>query len=165
MERRTLLSGLTTLGAVVIAGCSSSSDSEPEDEDEDEDGKSVADESALTADAPRSEIRDVIETHFRAAENAKRELLVRTLHPEAPNYQSTVETYEQVWGQYDLEYEYEIRSISVQGEEAVVDITQVTRGQSADFRDNRIEATWTFRVYEGKWRLYDSTTNEITYLD
>lgn len=155
VRRRRFLGRVATASTLAIAGCSNSSEPTTE-EDTEENTEGGSD---------KEKVRDVIETNFQANENEEKNQLQSTLHPESEVYESTVEQSVQLWRTYNLEYNYTIQSIEIDGEVAEAELTQETIGNSENFRDNRLTATWEFRKYQGEWRLYDSTTQNIEYID
>lgn len=109
---------------------------------------------------------DVVEANIRAYENEDIQGVRDTLHPDSPKYSQTIETSQLIFQEYDLSYDLEIESVKIEGEEARVRAVQTTRKESGPmFQDNRMEVTHVLRKHQGEWRIYDSTVNDVEYLD
>lgn len=115
------------------------------------------------------EIRAVIQTQFEAFANGDVDRYMETMHPESPIYDNTQRQLESTFEQVSpeiLTVDFTIESIEMLSEErAEAEVVQTTRADSADFRDNRITQVFDMRTYQVEWLFYNSTINDIEYLD
>lgn len=113
----------------------------------------------------RSTPRATLRTNIRGYREEDIELVRATMHPDSRAYDSTIEQSRELFDEYELEYELTIHDVRTAGESAEADVTQTTRKVSGpSFRDNRLTATHELRTYEGNWRIYDSTVDDVEYI-
>jgi len=96
-----------------------------------------------------------------ALENNDVDRYMETMHPESPIYDSTESVTNQLLQNYDPQLDIEVTSVSIDGDTATAETTQETRieGSDPEFQENRADITHELRMYEGEWRVYDSTIN------
>lgn len=126
-----------------------------------EDGDSNDVASANGASTDEGAIRAVLRQQAQALENDNLEAYMETIHPEAPLYESTRSSTRRLMQTYDMEIDLTIDSISVDGDTADADVTQVSRldGGSGS-QSGRTEMIHELRTYEGDWKVYDSTVTD-----
>ena len=114
------------------------------------------------------EIRAVIRENAQALEDGSVDRYIETMHPESPIYDRTRSQTEALLQEVqagDLTVEVTIESVDTLGEErAEAETVQTTRADIQDFRDNRVDQVHELRTYQGEWRIYDSTVEDIEYL-
>jgi len=105
-------------------------------------------------------VRDALRRQERALENDNLETYMDTMHPESPLYDSTRTTTQRLMQRYDISIDLTIDSVSIDGDVADADVTQVTRvaEPSSNFP---IEADMTheLRTHDGDWKVYNSAVN------
>jgi hypothetical protein len=115
------------------------------------------------------EIRAVIQTQYEAFENGDIDRYMETMHPGSPIYDTTQRQVESTFEQISpesLTVDLTIESIEMLSDErADAKVVQTTRADSADFRDNRIVQVFDMRTYQGEWLVYNSTVNDVEYLE
>ena len=91
-----------------------------------------------------------------------------TIDPTSPIYEPTKKFSQELFQNYDLEYiidRYE--PIEISGDRSRVKITLTTkklRG-SLPFRNNTLISIYTMSKSNGKWKIYSSSVEQITYLN
>lgn len=170
MKRRELVGFLPAVALAGLSGCASIlNGSETENDDDGADSNDEGTETRHTSSgssAAKENIRAVLMNNARATEEENLELLRDTLHPNSPSYDSTIEVSKQSWETYDVRTELTIHDITVDRTHAAAEVTLVTEKVSGpEFRDNSITSVQTLRTYQGEWHIYNSTVEEIEYLE
>jgi hypothetical protein len=103
-----------------------------------------------------------------AAHNAEDiERYMATLHSQAPNYDQTRSTLQEIYRDYDLHHTLAgVELIESSRTRAEISFTLTTRRISGpSFRDNRVTGVFILRKEDGRWKLLDQRVDEIDYLD
>ncbi len=89
------------------------------------------------------------------------------IHPSSPMFQSTKEFGEVIFKNYKLRFTLQNVALeSISADTAKVRFTQMTKKISGpEFRNNRLVGIHTLKKYQGRWKIYDSKTIKIEYLD
>ena len=89
------------------------------------------------------------------------------IHPSSPMFQSTKEFGEVIFKNYKLRFMLQNVALeSITADTAKVRFTQITKKISGpEFRNNRLVGVHTLKKHQGKWKIYDSKTIKIEYLD
>lgn len=123
---------------------------------------------ALSAKVPVSSPLTVVRAQFNALNRQDWNASMDSIHPASPIFQSTKE-----FGEALLANNYKLRftlqSIALESttaDTAKVRFTQITKRISGpEFRNNRLIGVHTLKKHQGKWKIYDTKTIKIEYLD
>ena len=114
-----------------------------------------------------NEVTLVLYQNMRAAEDENLVAYMATIHELSPMYAATEQQMKQFFNTYDLEYELkDIEVIEKFEQEARVKFVQITRKVSGPaFRNNKVTGIHILRKSDGKWKIYNTETEKIEYLD
>lgn len=89
------------------------------------------------------------------------------MHPECPGLSQMQEAANTVFATYDLHYTLSDMSVvSWSATEARVHFAQITEQVSGpSFRKNRIEGIHIFKKHAGEWKLYNTETTQLKYIE
>ena len=97
------------------------------------------------------------------------EQTLSVIHPGSPVFKPNKKLTEQVFKQFDLDYELvSAHLVGWDDDYAVLRAVQITRArgkQAFPFRDNESDAIHVFRKHGKKWKLWQSALLEVKYLD
>ncbi len=90
-----------------------------------------------------------------------------TIHPSSPGFQTTRDFSKMLLERYQLRFKLQNTAIeSITADTAKVRFTQTTKKITGpEFRNNRIDGIHVLKKYKGKWKIYDTKTIKIEYLD
>jgi hypothetical protein len=122
---------------------------------------------AAALDLSENAVVQVLYDNINALNNEDLEGAMRTISPESASYDATREMTTQLFRDYDIKYTLEsYKVLSITPEQAKVEIVQVTRNQNdMPFNDNRMTAIHELRPYQGQWKIYNTTIENIDYLN
>jgi hypothetical protein len=122
---------------------------------------------ALYAKTPVSSPLTVVRAQVDALNRQNLNASMDGIHPSSPMFQSTKEFAEVIFKNYKLRFTLQkIALESMTADTAKVRFTQITKKISGpEFRNNRVIGVHTLKKYQGKWKIYDSKTIKIEYLD
>ncbi len=122
---------------------------------------------ATALDMSQNAVVQVLYDNINALNNEDIEGAMRTISPESGAYDDTKEITLQLFQDYDIRYTLEsYKVLSITAEKALVEIVQVTvNNNDMPFDDNRMHATHELRPYQGQWKIYGTTIQNIDYLD
>jgi hypothetical protein len=122
---------------------------------------------ALVAKVPVSSPLTVIRTQLDALNRQNLNASMDGIHPSSPMFQSTKEFGEVIFKNYKLRFTLQNLALeSITADTAKVRFTQITKKISGpEFRNNRLTGIHTLKKHQGKWKIYDSKTIKIEYLD
>ncbi len=120
---------------------------------------------SLTPD--ETAVREMFYTNFTAVVLEDVEAMLQTMSPACPGYAEAVEAARQAFRTYDFSYQIEEGpNINVRGNEASVEVVQVTRRAAGpEFRNNRTRFTHSLVKEEGGWKMSSTSFDEIEYLN
>lgn len=141
--RLTILTAVLAFFVLITAGCG--------EQDEETD----------ISQEEKNEIVAVIERNLEATEDEDIDAFSQTMYQDHPDYEVAVEETEQMFEQFDLEYELEILDVSMADDEtATVEFEQKTTAENGeDFEDNIVTGVHEVRIEDGQWKIYET---EIT---
>lgn len=91
---------------------------------------------------------------------------MNTIHPESPVFENTRKLVQEIFDQFDLNYE--IKSLEIleeTEEEAKVRFVQLTRKVAGnDFADNRMTGIHTLRKDGNFWKIFSTVSEDMEYL-
>ena len=122
---------------------------------------------AAALDMSQNAVVQVLYDNINALNNEDIEGAMRTISPESGAYDATKEITLGLFQDYDIRYTMEsYKVLSITAEKALVEIVQVTVNQNdMPFNDNRMVATHELRPYQGQWKIYGTTIEDIDSLD
>ncbi len=112
-------------------------------------------------------ITELMTANMAACQREDMDRAMATVHPDSPMREQTETMLAQVFAAYDLSYTLDSMEIlSNDGDVARVRVKQTTRKVDGPaFRDNRIQIVNELRKSGDDWKLYDSSIENISYLD
>jgi len=163
--RKSLIFAALISSLIVFAGCE-----EPEEQliEEEVEEQEVIEEEAEAPDDDLDAIKAVVKQNLEATANEDIQGVLQTMHEDGPGYDEGAITaeLEEMFANFDLEYELEILDARIENETAEVDFRQVTRSlDNQDFNDNRITGVHILRQQNGEWKIYDSQVEETELID
>jgi hypothetical protein len=122
---------------------------------------------ALAAKVSVSSPLTVVRTQLDALNRQNLNTSMDSIHPSSPMFQSTKEFGETLFKNYKLRFTLQNLVLeSITADTAKVRFTQITRKISGpEFQNNRLTGVHTLKKHQGKWKIYDSKTIKIEYLD
>jgi hypothetical protein len=122
---------------------------------------------AAALDMSQNAVVQVLYDNINALNNEDIDGAMGTISPDSPSYDATREMTLQLFKDYEIKYTLEsYKVLSITSEKATVEIVQVTENYNdMPFNDNRMHATHELRPYNGQWKIYGTTIEDIDYLD
>jgi hypothetical protein len=122
---------------------------------------------ALAAKVPVSSPLTVVRTQLDALNRQNLNASMESIHPSSPMFQPTKEFGEALFKNYKLRFTLQNLVLeSITADTSKVRFTQITKKISGpEFRNNRLTGIHTLKKHQGKWKIYDSKTIKIEYLD
>lgn len=113
------------------------------------------------------EITSVIYKNLNAAENKDIQSYMATIHEQSEVYAPTKQAMQQMFDTYDLKCELkDVKVIEKSDQEAKVEYVQITKKLNGPaFRNNKLTGIHILKKSDGKWKIYNSETKNIEYLD
>jgi hypothetical protein len=120
---------------------------------------------ALKASA--DEAMAVVKANLAAVDTENVQASMAEMHPDSPGYKPTEEMAKKLAQAYDLHCTLQdVAIVSITEDEAKVHFLQTSKKVSGPaYRNNRIEGIHTLKKYQGKWKMYDTQTIKLEYLD
>jgi hypothetical protein len=122
---------------------------------------------AAALDMSENAVVQVLYDNINALNNEDIVGAMKSISPESPSYDATKEITLQLFQDYEIKYTLEsYKVLSLTPEKATVEIVQVTVNQNdMPFNDNRMTAVHELRPYQGQWKIYNTTIENIDYLN
>ena len=122
---------------------------------------------AAALDMSQNAVVQVLYDNINALNNEDIDGAMFAINPESPAYDATREITLGLFQDYDIRYTLEsYKVVSITPEKALVEIVQVTVNKNdMPFSDNRMVATHELRPYQGQWKIYNTTIEDMVYLD
>lgn len=113
------------------------------------------------------DVTDVIIQNIIASNNEDFDGYMRTIHSQSPAYATTAQMLNQIFGDFDLNYQIsEIEVIKQTAQEAQVNFVLTTRKvHGPQFQDNQVSGKMILRKDAGVWKIYDQKIENVQYLD
>jgi hypothetical protein len=113
------------------------------------------------------EITSVIYKNLNAMENKDIQSYMATIHEQSPIYAQTEQALPIYFNTFDLKCELkDVKVIEKSDQEAKVKFVQITKKVSGPaFRNNKLTGIHILKKSEGKWKIYNTETKNIEYLD
>jgi len=113
------------------------------------------------------EVMAVVKENLQTFEKEDFEAHMKTIHEESSIYEQTKNTVKLIMDQYDLKFELEeIEVLEMAADEAQVRYVQITKKiNGPEFKNNRVKGVHTLKKFNGDWKLFSSTVENIEYLD
>jgi len=122
---------------------------------------------AVALDLSENAVIQVLYDNINALNNEDIDGAMSAISPDSPSYSATRDLTLQLFKDYEIKYTLEsYKVISVTPEKAEVEIVQVTRNENdMPFDANRMTAIHELRPYQGQWKIYNTTIENIDYLN
>lgn len=132
----------------------------------DNDGDSANTQKTIEVVDIEAKLNSLAKENLQYAESENLQGYMSTIHPDAPGYSNTEQTMQTLFDTYDLSYELQsFEYLGRDGEYASVRIEQLTEKISGpSFQDNITESKWRCKKYNGEWKIWSTSTLDITYI-
>lgn len=112
------------------------------------------------------EITKVLYKNISAAENENLEQYMNTIDTDSPIYDKTKNIVIKLFTTYELKYDLKkVVVLNKSSDEARVGFIQkTTKLNGPAFRNNEISGVHILKKIDGKWKIYNTETNDIKYL-
>jgi hypothetical protein len=122
---------------------------------------------AAALDMSENAVVQVLYDNINALNNEDIVGAMKAISPESPSYDATKEITLQLFKDYEIKYTLEsYKVLSLTPEKATVEIVQTTQNYNdMPFNDNRMTAIHELRPYQGQWKIYNTTIENIDYLN
>ncbi len=121
----------------------------------------------LYAKIPVSSPLFVVQSQIDALNRQDLKASMDAMHPSSPAFQTTKDFGKMIFENYQLRFKLQSTAIeSITADTAKVRFTQTTKKITGpEFRNNRVDGVHILKKYKGKWKIYDTKTIKIEYLD
>jgi hypothetical protein len=128
---------------------------------------SVAAKVILYAKKPIATPVAVVRAQSEALNREDMKAAADAIHPSSPGFQQTKDITAKLFSIYDLRYTLKnIKLESETADTAKVRFSQITKKISGPaFRNNRIDGIHILKKDDGRWKIYDTQTIKIEFLD
>lgn len=120
-------------------------------------------------DGVRQEIGKVYTSHLQGMKDKNLAVVIETLHPQSPAYNSAKASVAQTMINFDLAYKIlDFQVVGVTGDFAVIRVKLETRkvAGNAPFDDNELDSLQIFRkAADGKWKIWSSSVLQVKPLN
>jgi hypothetical protein len=122
---------------------------------------------AAALDMSENAVVQVLYDNINALNNEDIDGAMAAISPDSPSFSATRDLTLQLFRDYDIKYKLESYKVqSITPEKALVEIVQVTiNTNDMPFDDNRMTAIHELRPYNGQWKIYNTTIENIDYLN
>lgn len=109
---------------------------------------------------------DVTREYTRSLNTGETEPVLKVLHPESPQRKKTRVELERLNRIYTLKHELvTLKVLDTSDTQARVRFVHRTSAEEPEFRDNRLTGLHVLRKHDGVWKIYETRTLDLDYLD
>lgn len=109
---------------------------------------------------------EVTREYTRSLNTGETEPVLKVLHPESPQREKTRVELERLNRMYNLEHKLKaVKVLDESDTRARVRFVHRTRAEDPEFRDNRLTGIHHLRKHEGAWKIFETRTVDLEYLD